>query len=60
MFVSWFVYTILNFNTFGDVITVQRQSYTVLFKSNRIFCLILGITSRNYILTVSNEGDDHL
>ena len=36
------------------------QYYTVLLKSNRIFCLNLGNTFGNYFLTVSNEGDDHL
>ena len=39
--------------------TVQRQSYTVLLKSNGIFCLLLGINFENYSLGVSNEGDDH-
>ena len=43
-----------------DVHTVKRQSYTMLLKSNRIFCLILRITFGYFFLTVSNEGDDHL
>ena len=59
--VSWFVSLILNFNALCVVAhAFQRQSYTMLLKSNRIFCLILGITFGNYFLTVSNEGDDHL
>ena len=55
-----FVSNILNFNALCDEYTVQIQSYTVLLKSSRLFCLILGNTFGNYSLTVSNEGDDHL
>ena len=58
--VSWYVSIILKFTALCDTYTVQIQSYAVLLKSNRIFCLILGITFGNYFLTVSNEGDDHL
>ena len=50
----------LNFNAFCDAYIVQKQSYTMLLKSNRIFCLILGITFENNLLSISNEGDDHL
>ena len=57
--VSWFVSIILNFNAFCDAYTVQKEGYTMLLKSN-ICCLILGVTFGNYILTVSNEGEDHL
>ena len=39
---------------------VMRMHYAVLLKSNRIFCLILGITFENYFLTILNEGEDHL
>ena len=41
--VSWFVSIIQNFNALCDAYLVERQSYTVLLKNNRIFCLILGI-----------------
>ena len=58
--ISWFVSIILNFNTLCDAYTVQTQCYTGLFKSSRIFCLILGITFGNYFLIVSNEDDDYL
>ena len=61
--VSWSPFIILNFNTICDVqfqCAVQIESYTVLLKNNRMFCLTLGITLRNYFLTVSNKGDDHL
>ena len=58
--VSWFVSVILNFNALCDEYTVQRQSYTVLLKSNGIFYLMLGITFGNYILRVSKDDDDHL
>ena len=54
------VFIILNFNALSDAYTVQIQSYTGLFKSNRIFWLMLGITFGNYFSTVCNEGDDHL
>ena len=59
-YVSWFVSIILNFNALCDVYTVQRQSYTALLKSNRIFCQLLGITFGNYFLSVSNKDDDYL
>ena len=49
-----------NFNALCDAYTVQRQSYTMLHKSNIIFCLILGITFTCYFLTVSEENKDHL
>ena len=42
----------------SDVYTVQRQSYTVLIKGNKIFCLTLGINFGNYFSKVSNEGED--
>ena len=58
--VSWKVLSMLNFDVPCDVYTVQRQSYTELLKSNRIFCLILGIPFENYFLTASNEGEDLL
>ena len=57
---SWFVSIIQNFKALFDAYTVQRQSYTELLKSNRIFCLILGIPFENYFLTASNEGEDLL
>ena len=44
MFVSF----VLNFNAFCDAFTVQIQSYVVLLKSERIFCLMLGITFGRY------------
>ena len=50
------VFIILNFNALSDAYTVQIQSYTGLFKSNRIFWLMLGISFGNYILRVYNEG----
>ena len=58
--VSWFVSIILNFNALSDAYTAQRQSYTMLLKSNRIFCQILGINFENYFLTVSNVAEDPL
>ena len=58
--VSWFVSIILNFIALCDLYTLQIQSYTMLLKRNRIFCLIWGITFGSHILTVSHEGDDHL
>ena len=59
-FISWFVSILLNFTALCDAYTVQIQSYIVIPKRNRIFCLILGIIFGNYCLTVSNEGDDNL
>ena len=56
---SRFVFVVLNFNAFCNAYTVQRH-YTEFLRSNRIFCLILGIIFGNYCLTVSNEGDDNL
>ena len=50
----------LNFKTVCGAYKVEIQCYTMLLKSNRIFCLILGIASENYLLAVSNEDDDHL
>ena len=58
--VSWFVSIMLNFNALCDVYAVQIQSYSVLLKSNRIFCPIFGITFGNYFLVVPNEGYDQL
>ena len=57
--VSWFLSVILNFKAFYDAHTVERH-YTVLLKSNRIFCLVLRIIFGNYFLMVSNEVEDHL
>ena len=57
--VSWFVFIIQNFDSLCDAYRIIRH-YTVLLRINRIFCLILGITFGNYILSVSNEDDDHL
>ena len=54
------VFIMLNFNALSDAHAVQIQSYTGLFKSNRIFCLMLGKSFRNYFSTVSNEVDDDL
>ena len=51
---------ILNFNALCDANTVQRQSYTVLLKSDGIFCQLLRIIFGNYFLMVSNEVEDHL
>ena len=45
--ISWFVSIILNVNALFVACTFQRQSYAVLFKCNRIFYLILGITFAN-------------
>ena len=57
--VSWFASIALNFNVFCVAYTIQIQSYKVLLRSSRIFCLILGIlTFGKYFLTVSNKGDD--
>ena len=58
--VSWFVSIILKFTALCNTYAVQIQSYAMLLKSNRIICLILGITFENHFLTVSNEGDIHL
>ena len=58
-YVSWFVSIVLNFNVLCDALTVQRQSYSVLLKSNRISCLIIEITFAN-CLKVSNDSEDHL
>ena len=58
--VSCFVSIILNFNAFCDECTVQIQTYTVLLESSRIFWLILVVIFGNFILAVSEEGDDHL
>ena len=57
---AWFVSIILNFNALSNGYTVQIQSYTVLLKSNKIFCLITGITFLNNFLTVSNEDGSYL
>ena len=51
---------ILNFNALCDVYILQKQSYIVLLKNNRLFCVKLGITFGNYILTVSDEGENHV
>ena len=58
-YVLWFVSVILNFNAFYDAYTVQRH-YTVLLKSNRIFCLLLRIIFGNSFLMVSDEVGDHI
>ena len=44
---SWFISVILNFDGFCDAYSDQIQSYKMLLKSNRIFCLILVITLEN-------------
>ena len=53
--VSWFVSIIINFNALCDAYIVQIESYAVILKNNRIFCLLLGITFDVFI-----EGDDHV
>ena len=55
-----FVSIIQNFNVLCVTYTDQMQSYTVLLKSNRIFCLVLRITFWNFFLTVSKEDGEHL
>ena len=57
--VSRFVSVMLNFNALCNAYTVQRH-YTELLRSNRIFCLLLGIIFWNCFLTVSNEVEDYL
>ena len=59
LFFMFFFPFILNFNALCNAYTVQIQSYTVLLKSNRIICLILGITFGSYFLSVSKEVYDH-
>ena len=54
------VFIILDFNALSGAYTVQIQRYTGLFKSNRLFWLMLGIYFGNYSSTVYHEGDDHL
>ena len=58
--VSWIISIILNFNAICDAHAVQRQSYRILLKNNRIICLILRIILGNYFLTVSSEVENHL
>ena len=50
----YFISFILNFNILCGAHTVQKH-FTVSLKSNKIFCLLLGLIFENYFLTVSNE-----
>ena len=52
MFHVYFHY--IEFYALGDVFAVKRH-YAVLPKSIKIFCLLLGITLRNNLLTVYNK-----
>ena len=44
------------FNALCDAYIVERQSYTVLLKRNRILCLIMGKIFGNYFLTIYSKA----
>ena len=56
-YVSWFFYVTLNFNVLCNA-NIDQRYYAELFRSNWIFCLMLG-TFLKLHLTVSDEVEDH-